>query len=128
MASGFSQCDDMWMRMYRWCTQAEPAAIVFLTSKPPDGLPPPVDPEPAHQLCGYRARDVYPEGLPFPVLDPENDSGSALDPAKLATAWTRAHLLGADPLQAGVAGFVKDDRIVIDVPPDEFLTPAPDHR
>jgi hypothetical protein len=103
----------------------DPAAVVFLTSRPPPGFPVPVDPEPAFNLCGYRAQDVFPAGLPFPVLDPEHDLGATIDTAALATAWQRVHTLASDP---GCTGFTKDGRIVVDVPPDEDETPAPDHR
>jgi hypothetical protein len=103
----------------------DPAAVVFLTSRPPPGFPVPVDPEPAFNLCGYRAQDVFPAGLPFPVLDPEHDLGATIDTAALATAWQRVHTLASDP---GCTGFTKDGRIVVDVPPDEVETPAPDHR
>ena len=41
---------------------------VHLTSKPPAGTMPTVDPGPAYALCGYEGADEFPAGLPFPVL------------------------------------------------------------
>ncbi len=41
--------------------------VVYGVSRPPGGVPPPVDMEAARRLIGYEAGDVFPEGLPFEV-------------------------------------------------------------